>query len=978
METQASYSGTQNALASPIRGVNEEFPQRNPQGPPPSTLLPGQKAGLSTQERAGATSGRRRLSGHQNGRYGVESFNHPPAAPEVPKAPPLAFRAPPITNGHDQSDLNYPPSFAERARILTGIASPQQTLAINAEQKDQAQRPKTERRASLNRPIGGLYNEIQKHKRDSYPSTASGPTSPRRFSVPASTQQQHPTESVVPRRHQEERPSPITTNFEEPSSALQSIDRRSSATQRPRKEWASDRSPLQNLEAKLEKRARVEQAEHKLRRSKAGSQKERRPVEPSEDHTPTRRVSAGPELSKSRKRSNQPKLPSVDRETSDISGLGISDTSGSRSLDQRKPIPPADLNLQGPTVSKGSRSNQPKAQALSRGTSIATGEHRRVSQQQDRSVRFHGEDDPPSDEQKTKTPSELDFQRRNRTSGSQDLDPASAEARAARREQMRHSSAQMDHHEGSKEETLRLHKGFGSGNDRRQAGSASYGKAPNFSSGEVVNDSSRVLKHEIPPQTVSGIQARQKVGFGSQAGNLADVPAQKSHHFSKLLHHGREHPVHEHEQSEERPQNLDEWRQGGVARLTAVDFSENTGAKDDQIWMEGHESARRRRSQRASRGVGSDAQMKGDDSKAGSGKRIFHSIQSQGTHVPHRVGMSPAVSHTRPYTTDNDSVEVKKSLLSLFKTSLGRSKGYPITGKNAILSSTYSYSCPELAVHDPSHTNHICEPYLSPELIQSMRSIRIRPVPGVQTFSPPLYLKCGPLLRYTGLKRNKPDSADRSERETWRGSVMIVTTDAESEYEPSPTLRLFPEPMELLPPPPQKVENEDPNELPSEIVDPIAGLPKLSRTGKTVYVKPVDDLGKDEDCRDLSRVEDDDGLFEETRTAAVPTSYGTPDFHHVRNGPQPKTPPRRSNARRGQLVRGIRLHAERGVTFWRFNLEVELVLEQARVAYSINNGPAVGFWVPARNHTMNVMFHSCNGFSMSVKWVGNFPYSVCY
>ncbi len=192
---------------------------------------------------------------------------------------------------------------------------------------------------------------------------------------------------------------------------------------------------------------------------------------------------------------------------------------------------------------------------------------------------------------------------------------------------------------------------------------------------------------------------------------------------------------------------------------------------------------------------------------------------------------------------------------------------------------------------------------------------------------------------------------------------MIVTADADSEYDPPPTLRLFSEPMDILPAPSQSVAPDNVQDLSSEYVDPIAGLPKLSRSGRTIYVKPVDDL---EHSKDLSRLENDDGLFEETRTAAVPTAYGTPDFRASSANPKPV---RREGkiSRKGQLVRGVRLHAERGVTFWRFNLEVELGAEQARIAYSINNSPSVGFWVPARGHSMNIMFHSCNGFSMSVE-----------
>lgn len=198
---------------------------------------------------------------------------------------------------------------------------------------------------------------------------------------------------------------------------------------------------------------------------------------------------------------------------------------------------------------------------------------------------------------------------------------------------------------------------------------------------------------------------------------------------------------------------------------------------------------------------------------------------------------------------------------------------------------------------------------------------------------------------------------------------MVVTVDAESQYNPGPSLRLFPEPIDLLPPPPQQVNGDSGDSLPSEYVDPIAGLPKLTRTGTIVYVKPAEDLEQE---ADLSRFETDDGLFEETRTANVPTSYGMPNPRLAQNAPAQSGNLRayrgdRAGSARGQSVKGVRLHAERGCTFWRFNLEVELTARQMRVAYSINNSPSIGFWVPARGQSMNIMFHSCNGFSMNVK-----------
>ncbi|KIX98899.1 uncharacterized protein Z520_05360 [Fonsecaea multimorphosa CBS 102226] len=223
-------------------------------------------------------------------------------------------------------------------------------------------------------------------------------------------------------------------------------------------------------------------------------------------------------------------------------------------------------------------------------------------------------------------------------------------------------------------------------------------------------------------------------------------------------------------------------------------------------------------------------------------------------------------------------------------------------------------------------------------------------------FKPQLYLRCGPLLRYKGMRRQKDEKG--KEREFWRGSVLIVTQNSHSSYDPTPTLRLFCQPQKLLPPPPHHVTAD---ELQPEYVDPIAGLTKLSRTGRALYVRPVDHL---EEGKDLSQIENDDGLFE---------SSPSPLEH---NGPQGLVP--FSNNRvldtdgerfgRYQEVAGARLYADpdRDVTFWRFNLEIELADEQQHIAYRINRGPAVGFWVPARGQTMHIMFHSCNGFSLSV------------
>ena len=234
-------------------------------------------------------------------------------------------------------------------------------------------------------------------------------------------------------------------------------------------------------------------------------------------------------------------------------------------------------------------------------------------------------------------------------------------------------------------------------------------------------------------------------------------------------------------------------------------------------------------------------------------------------------------------------------------------------------------------------------------------------------FKPPLFLQCGPLLRYTGLRRERravPGSNSIAEREIWRGSIMIVTDDSHSSYERPPVLRLFAQPMDLLPPPPTKITGQ----LPSEHVDPLAGQVKVSRTGQPLYVRPADAL---EQGVDLSRVEDDTGIFERTKNPHLEQQQTVgrdgQRHPHITTAKQSRIRARDGEkAGKYREIKGARLHAERGVTFWRFNLEVELGVSQARVAYRINRGPAIGFWVPGRGQTMNIMFHSCNGFSMSV------------
>lgn len=928
---------------------------------------------------ARTTSRRRRPSGIETESQ-FDNFPQPPAAPEVPKPPPVSYRPPQESNAYNRPAPNYPASFAERARILTGRTIPVEQLDLDTEAV--AQPSKSERRASLNRPIGGLYTEIAQQRRDSYPSPATGPTSPRRSSIATSPQQYQSTDPV---------PSNTTLDIsKEPHSAraipfaqVPSGVRRASTTavQPTRKEWAPDRSPLQKLEVKFndiskeEKRARVEAAERKLRDSKVGAHTERPVPDYAVNRDSSRRASANPALidasGQSDRNSQTPKTSVAYTPSSPDIDFSMPKTREQRHRQRSDrhaaPSQPEPHSLE-PLQSTDTALGPSLPRDRSRRTSTVTG----VNQQMERGVRFQGEEDQDTAGVDPAYLSRRGFRPRE---SSMEGGASAADSRVARRERLRQDTSSVADRSASKEVPSQQQQLYSSraGSSRNNESVGAYDPV----SKDAVPSVQQIPKYEIPPQIASGIQARQRVGFDSVPQGVTVAPAHRRHHLSDILHRGHDHAANANEQSGSKQNHLDEWKQGGTARLMVADFTAEDSSTDQSPGLEDSKSTSRRRSRRAKAGTSREAQSLQNEYQNSNGKT--HSPSSAPAKSPEGSRVSRTehtfATHTRPYVSQDRGWVARRAVFGKFRSHESLSSLRHKRIQNETFTSAYSYSCPQLADHDPAHENHICKPYLSKELTKSMRSVRIRPVPAVASFSPPLYLKCGPLLRYTGLKRETRQSKDRNEapnveRETWRGSVMIVTSDADSSYDPVPNLRLFSEPMELLPPPSQKVDTESDRELPKEYIDPIAGLPKLSRTGTTIYVKPVDDL---DEGADLSRIENDEGLFEESRTAAVPTSYGTPDFHHGRNGPKlSKSPSDRGSgrrAKRGHRVKGIRLHAERGVTFWRFNLEVELNSQEARIAYSINNGPSVGFWVPALGHSMNVMFHSCNGFSMSVEYI---------
>ena len=952
--------------------INQVPLRVNPNLPLQSSLPSPQTMDHSSQSNgsARATSKRRRPSGTGPGRTPIETFPRPPA-PEVPKAPPLSYRPPYGTEKYNPLEGNDPASFAERARALTAKSIPVEPPELGSEPFPQRARP--ERRGSLNRPIGGLYSEIQKHKRDSYP-PPNGPISPRRFSNPASPRQYESGSGNLSNRKDNSSTAQQIENFtdtplrqrmspamapETPNtatSATKSNTRHASAvsTQLSKKEWAPEHSPLQKLEAELaskeKKRARVEAAEQKLREDQARDRQ----------HESARGSGFTADRSTSRQDPTKTGAAKVRRVPERTEVIG-------RDVHTEQPAPQSRPQRRSTRIH--SDSYQPLSSDRVGKTTTRSTEKPQLDQQQGRGVRFQSKEDT---EDLGSYPSDMDRPNSHSNSRNWGTDrlAKSDNARAARREKVRQLPVNVGKQTTSKNVPTEQQELYftRAGRQNEEALVGTYGGTADPSTQHAVQSDLQASKYAPSSQTAAGIQARQMVGFDNGPQGIVEPQAVRKHHISNILHRGHNHTTTTFEQSNTRPRTLNEWKQGGTAKLTAADFI--TGKESDDkgnAWWEERSSNSRRKP-----GKVRQTQILQRDHQDNNGKKpdfIRYQVKR-----PAESLLSEPVIHTRQYVGQEQYARVKNHPRSHRDGHVSHLLHRARNDQLSHLSSVYSYSCTNLADHDPAHFEHICEPYLSKELTLSMRSVRIRSAPALATFDPPLYLKCGPLLRYTGLKRDRLQTQTRngpssSERETWRGSVMIATADADSSYDPAPTLRLFPEAMDLLPPPPQQVSAEDGHELPAEYIDPIAGLPKLSRSGKTVYVKPVDDL---EQGVDLSRLEDDDGLFEEFRTAAVPTAYGTPDFHPGRSNGNSHMNPKLGDqgeraAKRGHQVRGVRLHAERGVTFWRFNLEVELSVQQTRVAYSINGSPSVGFWIPGRGQSMNAMFHSCNGFSMSVK-----------
>ncbi|KAI9871890.1 MAG: hypothetical protein M1830_002324, partial [Pleopsidium flavum] len=781
-----------------------------------------------------------------------------PAAPDVPRAPPPISYRDPYANGAPPAPYQGSSrSFSARARALQSEAYSPPTTALSDDfARSGEQQTTRQRRSSASNSSTIGYPQFQPAVPPSYSSSSTYAAIPLQHSEIASPKQNGTATSPFSR-----------SNTRKESEA-------STATVDPRKNWASDRSPLQKLEGKLndiskeEKRARVEEAEQLLRKSKAGTG-DRRPDRgdaPPPGRAQSRRVSGA-----ARHRSEEAMLTTDQNSGKQILRARVASEGGRTTETDR-----STLQARDESEYRHQQYSQKQNTYTKNGADRSTGTQDRLNSQyqqqlrtpeiagyrpplandRERSVKFQdqqnqakpfGNETRPDDgppEQRGTLYDRTALTTTDRSSGDSAADiPGRGSSRRFHKEQSRSQkpatgdrSSKVVPQEQRQLYTNRIEP------SKMGESAASHGGIPDPVPGHAVrNPRGHVPRYEVPPQTAGAQQARQQVGFGNRDNGDVGIVPDRKHHVSNLLHPGRRDPSMSHETPRTAPGRLDEWRMGGTARLTARDFVIDTDeAATKKAWWEGGQSGSQRENGRVRQDYG---------------------------------------------------------------------KGSPLVGG-----------------YEEEHA-------------------------GPTSFRPPLYLKCGPLLRYTGLKRERVTRTSNrggshtTERELWRGSVMIVTVDSDSTYEAAPRLRLFAQPMDLLPAPPQQLDSERGEQFAPEYIDPIAGLPKISRTGKTVYVKPVEHLAEEVD---FSRIEDNRGLFEEFPDPAFANNAARDGgLDDAPTSPFPKSRVKDQNSEKMgkfQEVKGIRLHAEKGVTFWRFNLEVELNTTQKCIAYRINRGPAIKFW----------------------------------
>ena len=572
--------------------------------PSPTSAGPPQDNGIVR------TSSRRRKVSGQGYTKNVAQPEQLPPAPDVPRAPPVSYRDPYNNNENLPIRNNASKSFAARARAIPDSMNPALAEASIMDNGQDGRRP---RRASVDQPSGVSYREVQYPNGEFSSPLSAGPSSTQWSIQPRGTSQRKTTDSEYDQGTANPNLSRQYSNARSPPSGSQG--RRVSES---RMEWAADRSPLQKLEVKLndiskeEKRARVQEAEQLLRESKASRAKsqENPDAEPDVYRRSSKRAPARTKENINRDIQSQPRQPEHQEPTEAYETKSRSKATSTR--DQH-----------GAQKPQGNRESTAQEQ-ISQGPPLATPEyvvhdrktedvHRRsvqasvVGAETPRDVRFkrdsyigganssnggvlgrmgsthRRESELPKEEagfqsdkvvqQPTQQPRRLQKQRQ----------PDDKKAGKVVSEQQQNLYAARAQPSGAK------------------SFAPSPEDSPDPMPGNISHGHGHGLKYEIPPQTAAGIDARQRIGFGTRQDNVVgEVPTREKLHLSNVIHgNHRTSPIPPTNVNGP-PRHLDEWRNGGIAQLTIADSIAETPSKETKkAWWE-KENANGRRRQSAS------------------------------------------------------------------------------------------------------------------------------------------------------------------------------------------------------------------------------------------------------------------------------------------------------------------------------------------------------------------------------------------
>lgn len=529
-----------------------------------------------------------------------------PVAPDVPRArPPVSYQRPYVDTVAPAARHGNSRSFSARARSLQQEAySPTLRgpagLSASPGEQDLARRPHP-RSVSDSSTLN--YAKIRSSIPASYSSSSETPALPIDDSSGFAS---GPNGSVA---------SPLS----------RSTTRKESTSTTGSRNWASDRSPLQKLEVKLndiskeEKRARVQEAEQRLKDSKAarGNRRPSQEAASPSKRAPPRRVSQGmskgsedPMLSDFQDTGEGPLRGAMDSE------IGRRVTMVDRDRTQARDYPSFGTREDSKTYNEGGtgRPNDARARlGLHNGPPLRfpvtanSSEPNHRSTERDLPLRNPHEPANFSDQgpwpgnlttaQRGKYPAVTALSRSGTVSG--------------------HGVPVMIGRDGSRK--LQAEQPF------IRESKQSYGDPMKPTEEKTRRDESHSPPTQamqnphkqsagyVQPQTAGTQRPRQAAEFGDGGYERIEGLSHEKHHLSNLIHRGQHRPSVPLETPRAAPRRLEEWRGSTPARLTALDFlMEPEDAESKQPWWE-RKSHGHRRANKAQQSTPRDGSFKDEN-----------------------------------------------------------------------------------------------------------------------------------------------------------------------------------------------------------------------------------------------------------------------------------------------------------------------------------------------------------------------------